>query len=258
MPILGFWLFDLLDPAYLLSNPLVWLLGIFQVWMLVDAVRREEWMWVVFIVIFPILNAILYFFLVYRGAPSAVQGFELPGTHERKRIRQLQDQIHHLDKPHHYSQLADIYFQQGKLAKAEENYRAAMQRDPEDLDTLAHYGHCLLRLNRAQEGLPLLEKVRASQPQHDYSHTLMALAEAYTALGRPADALAAWKQVLEQHSYPRARVQYAELLLRQGDPAAARKELEELIADDQHAPAFQRRRERVWLNKAKALLRGIR
>ena len=40
----------------------------------------------------------LYFFLVYRAAPSATQGFELPGANDRRRIKQLQAQIHHLDK----------------------------------------------------------------------------------------------------------------------------------------------------------------
>ena len=30
----------------------------------VDAFRREEWMWVAFIILFPLLNAVLYFFMV--------------------------------------------------------------------------------------------------------------------------------------------------------------------------------------------------
>ena len=37
----------------------------------------------------------------------------------------------------------------------------------------------------------------------------------------------------------------------------AKTELNEVLADDRHAPAFQRRRERVWVRKAKALLRKI-
>ena len=36
--------------------------------------------------------------------------------------KELQDQIHHLDKAHHHSQLADIYFAQGKLKEAEKEY----------------------------------------------------------------------------------------------------------------------------------------
>ena len=64
-----------LSPDTLLSNPLLWLFGVFDLWMLIDAVRREEWLWAVFIFIFPVINAVLYFFMVYRAAPSATRGF---------------------------------------------------------------------------------------------------------------------------------------------------------------------------------------
>ncbi len=246
-------LLDFLD----LRHPLYLLFGLFALWMLIDAIRREEWFWAIFIFLFPPLNAILYYFLVYRQNAPAIRGFELPGAHDRRRIKQLQDQIHHLDKAHHHSQLGDIYFQQGKLAKAEACYRAALERDADDLDTLAHYGQCLLRLRRVQEALPLLERACREEPGHDYGHSLMALAETYTALGRNDEAIATWRQVLGSHTYARARVQLAELYVAANQPDLARAELREVVADDPHAPAFQRKRERVWVRRAKALLRRI-
>jgi hypothetical protein len=237
------------------SSPLLLLFGLFALWMLVDAVRRGEWLWALFIVIFPFLNAILYFFLVYRQAAGPMRGFELPGAQDRRRIKELQDQIHHLDKAHHHAQLGDIYFHQGKLDQAGACYRAALEREPDDPDTQAHYGQCLLRQRRTHEALPLLEKVCAQNPDHDYGYSLMALAEAYTALGRTADAMAAWQRVLAQHTYARARVQFAELLLAQNQRDTARATLQEVVNDDAHAPAFQRRRERIWVQRARTLLR---
>src|SRR5947207_15143336 len=127
----------------------------FQVWMLFDAVRREEWIGALFIFIGFGLSALLYFFLVYRDSPSATRGFELPGAHDRRRIKELQAQIHHLDKPHHYFQLGDIYFQQSKLDQAEACYRSALERDSQDIDTRAHLCQCLLRLKRPAEARPL-------------------------------------------------------------------------------------------------------
>src|SRR5690349_19371542 len=165
--------------VYLLRSPVFWIGTIFQIWMLIDAVRQREWMWVVVILVFPGFGSLLYFFNVYRGSGGAMRGFELPGAHSRKRIKELQAQIHHLDKAHHHSQLADIYFQQGKLKDAEASYRAALERDPQDEDTRAHLGQCLLRQNRPQEALPLLEAVGNANPKHDYGHTLMALAETF-------------------------------------------------------------------------------
>lgn len=238
---------------YLLRSPIFWLGTAFQLWMLIDAVRQQEWMWVVIIVVFPYFGSLFYFFQVYRGSGGATRGFELPGAHSRQRIKELQAQIHHLDKPHHHLQLADIYFQQGKLKDAEASYRAAMERDSQDEDTRAHLGQCLLRQNRFEEALPLLEGVCNANPKHDYGHTLMALAETLRALGQTDHAAAVFEQVTENHSYARARVQLAELYLSAGRAGAARQQIDEVLADARHAPAFQRRRERTWVRKAKAL-----
>ena len=243
--------------THYLTSPLALALLIFQVWMIVHAIRHREWVCLFFLVVFPLFGTFWYFFSVYRAAPSATRGFELPGAHDRRRIKELQARIHHLDKPHHHSQLGDIYFQQGKLAEAEASYRAALERDPEDLDTRAHLGHCLLRQRRAAEALPLLDGVCAENPKHDYGHSLMALAETLGALGEQDAAIATWRRVTENHSYPRAKVQLAELLIGRGENEAARAEIREVLTDDPHAPAFQRKRDRVWVNRAQKLARKL-
>jgi hypothetical protein len=240
--------------SYLLTSPFWLAVTIFQVWMLVDAIRQREWIWAVFIFLGWGVSALLYYFFVYRAAPSATRGFELPGAHDRRRIKELQAQIHHLDKAHHHSQLGDIYFQQGKLDKAEAGYRAALARDPQDIDTRAHLGQCLLRQKRAAEARPLLEGVMNEKPDHDYGHTMMALAETLTALGENDKALLYWQHITQNHSYPRAKVQLAELYLARSQPDRARTELQEVVADDAHAPAFQRKRDRIWVRRAKSLM----
>jgi hypothetical protein len=263
-----FALFDeLRNPALLLANPVAWVLIPFQVWMLVDAVRREEWIWAVFIFValafssvMPI-SALLYYFMVYRvlgpvggGGGGLTRGFELPGAGERRRIRELQGRIHHLDKARDHLELADIYFSQGKLQQAESSYRASLQRDGSDLDAIAHLGQCLLRLGRAAEALPLLQRVIADDSRHDYGHTLMALAETQSALGNADAAFLSWQRVLENHGYARARVQFAELLMSRGERERARAELNEVISDDLHAPKFQRGRDKPWVRRARTLL----
>lgn len=242
-----------------LSNPLWLVLFGFQIWMLVHAIRQREWMWVVFIFIFPLINAALYYFLVYRNTQSSgpTRGFELPGAQSRKRIKELQAQIHHLDKAHHYSQLGDVYFQQGKLADAEACYRAALERDAQDLDTRAHLGQCLLRLNRPAEARPLLEGALTEKPEHDYGYTMMAQAETLMALGEIDNAILYWQHVTQNHSYPRAKVQLAELYLAKNQPDLARAEVKDVVSDDAHSPAFQRRRDRTWIRRAKSLLRRL-
>jgi len=239
------------------SNPL-WLVVVgFQIWMLVHAIRQREWMWAVFIFIFPLINAVLYYFLVYRNTAATTRGFELPGAQSRRRIKELQAQIHHLDKAHHHSQLGDIYFHQGRLQLAEGSYRAALERDPQDLDTRAHLGQCLLRLQRPAEARPLLEGVLTEKPDHDYGYTMMAQAETLTALGETDNAILYWQHVTQNHTYPRAKVQLAELYLAKNQLEPARTELQDVVSDDAHSPAFQRRRDRVWVNRAKSLMRSL-
>lgn len=248
----------LMEFFYWIYSPVGWVFGAFVIWMAVDAVRRREWLWALFILAFPGIGALWYFFWVYRGSPSATQGFELPGAHSRKRIKELQAQIHHLDKAHHHFQLGDIYFQQGKLDKAEACYRASLERDAQDIDTRAHLGQCLLRQNKASEALPLLEVVCAEDPKHEYGYSMMALAEARAAVGQVDRAIAVWERVIDQHSYARARVQLAELYHSKNQDSQARTQLEEVIADDIHTPAFQRKRDRVWVRRAKKLLRQLK
>jgi tetratricopeptide (TPR) repeat protein len=249
---------NLFNTDYWLASPVFLLFGLFQLWMFIDAVRKQEWVWAVFIFIGWGVSAILYYFMVYRSAPSATRGFELPGAHSRRRIKDLQAQIHHLDKAHHHSQLGDIYFQQGKLEKAEASYRAAMERDPQDIDTRAHLGQCLLRLKRPAEARPLIEGAIAENPKHEYGYTLMALAETLQALGETDAALNVWKQVTENHSYPRAKVQLAEIYATKNQADLARTELMDVLSDDIHAPAFQRKRDRIWVRRAKSLIRKLK
>jgi hypothetical protein len=246
---------DLTYVSFLIANPWIIPLAGFMLWMFIDAIRRREFLWAAFIVLGFGFSAVFYFFAVYRSRPSPTSGYELPGAADRTRIRELELQINNLDNAHQHSQLGDVYFQLGKLAKAETCYRAALERDSQDLDTRAHLGQCLLRQKRAAEAKPLLESVVARQPEHDYGHTLMALAETLTALGEPDKALDLWKQVTDNHAYPRARVQYAELLLARNENDAARTVLREVIEDDPHAPTHQRQRDRVWTRKAQSLLR---
>ena len=231
----------------------------FQIWMFVHAVRNGEYLWAAFIFFFSGFSALLYFFLAYRasGGGNPMAGFELPGAADRRQIKRLQADIHHLDKPHHHLQLADIYFSQGKLDLAEASYRAAYERDPKDDDIRAHLGNCLARRGKLQEALPLLESVCAQNPKHDYGYTLMTLAETQAATGQIDPALATWRQVLSLYGYPRARVQYADLLIKKKEYAEARKNLEEVIHDAPYATKFQRKREAVWFNRAKAALKSI-
>ncbi|MEI9863557.1 MAG: tetratricopeptide repeat protein [Limisphaerales bacterium] len=239
---------------YLLTSPVWLLMTAFQIWMLVHAIRNQEWFWAVIIFIGWGVSAVLYYFLVYRNSASATSGFELPGAQSRKRIKELQARIHHIGNASHHYQLGDVYFQKGKLVEAEKCYRTSLELDPKDIDTRAHLGQCLLRQKRFDEARPLLEGVMNEKPEHDYGHTMMALAETMTALGETDNALLYWQHITQNHSYPRAKVQLAEIYIAKNQPDLARVQLKDVLNDDVHAPAFQRKRDRMWIRRARGLI----
>ena len=245
---------DLESLRWLLLNPLVLLMTGFQLWMFIHAVRQRDWLWAVFIMIGWGLSAFIYFLNVYTAKST---GFELPGTQSRARIRELKSQIHHLDNAYHHYRLGDVYFQRGKYAEAEKCYRAALEREPNDIDARAHLGQCLMRLKRPAEARPLLDGVCRENFKHDFGFSLMAYAEALTALNETDAAFDIWKHVVENNSYARAKVQYAELCLKKQQPDLARAQLKDVINDDNFAPAYQRRRDRVWTSRARSLLRSL-
>lgn len=238
--------------GWFLSHPLALAIAAFQIWMLVHALRQREWLWAVIIFFGYGLGALWYYLMVYRE--SASSGFELPGAQSRTRIKELQAKIHHLDNAYHHFQLGDVYFQRGKFTEAEGCYRAALARDPQDIDARAHLGQCLARLKRHAEARPWLEGVMHEKPEHDYGYTMMALAETLGALGETDSALQYWQHLVQNHSYPRAKVQLAELYAARNQSEAARAELRDVLSDDSHAPAFQRARDRVWIRRARTLM----
>ncbi len=259
--LLGSLLEGLFHPEFLLGSPVALLAFAFSLWMFVDALRRQEWIWAVCIAVFTVFSAMLYFFLVYRqqgpaagGGMGGFSGLELPGARQRARMREIRARIHDLDHARDHLDLADLMFSRGKFKEAEASYRASLARDPEDMDAAAHLGQCLMRLGRPAEARPLLEGVLAKDPRHDYGHTRMALAEALTALGDTPASLNHWHEVNQNHGYPRARVQHAELLLAHGRRAEALALAREAVADDDHAPRFQRQRDKAWIRRARRIL----
>ena len=82
--------------------------------------------------------------------------------------------------------------------------------------------------------------------------------EKLTKLGQKDAALAAWKNVLENHTYARARVQLARLYLERGEKELAKKELNDFLVDAGYGVSFQKKLDKPWIRQAKGMLKEIR
>ncbi|HIG30406.1 MAG TPA: tetratricopeptide repeat protein [Verrucomicrobiales bacterium] len=259
-------IFDPGNWQYILNHPWMWLVLAFQIWMMVDAFRRGEWIWFVLLLIFlgSGITPLLYYFFVYRtsGPMTRVSGgggpaIEIPGHQDRKHIKELEAQIELLDKAHHYSELGDIFLKQGKSSKAEECYLGSLERDPDDLDTKAHLGRCLLQQEKIEESMRCLQEVFDENSDHDYGQTALSLAEAKQKSGQNGEAIEVIAVVLENHSYAEAHIQLAELYLLENDKEKARGYLNEVVLGTNALPEYQKKRDAKWIRKAKKLLQSL-
>src|SRR5476649_1039444 len=130
----------------MLTSPLWLALTAIQIWMLVDAYRQREWLWVPLIIVGWGFAALWYYLTIYRASASPVSGYELPVPPNRRSIQSLEEQARYLDNAYNHLQLGDVYFQRGNFTVAEECYRTALNRDTKDMDTRSRLGQCLLRL----------------------------------------------------------------------------------------------------------------
>ena len=95
-------------------------------------------------------------------------------------------------------------------------------------------------------------------PRHDYGYSMMALAETLSAVGEQTPRWKSGSTGDGNHSYPRAaRCNWPGCMCHENQPDLARVELRDALADDIHAPKYQRRRDRVWVRRAKSVARKL-
>lgn len=72
--------------------------------------------------------------------------------------------------------LANLYFQAGRLIDAEQEYLRSMELDPENPETNLNLAQLYLRTNRPEKAIPLLEKFLEEYPQHEGAVKLLEIA----------------------------------------------------------------------------------
>ena len=234
-----------------------WLFGLavlgFSIWMVVDCWQRGNATWWIFIILFfqPI-GALVYFVTQYWDSTRLEHGLWQRLT-IGSRIRDVKARAHYLDTSTAFEELGDLYASIRKWSQAEEAYRAALQRDAGNLDAQVRLGYVLVELGRADESWSLLGPAYQKNPGFDDDKLIRHLARCQAMRGNFVDARNLYEYFLRKHTYTEVQLEYARMLLQAGDRDAARKALEELIRDAQHAPKFAQRRDRRWIREARRI-----
>lgn len=224
---------------------------------IVHFIRRRPdnyWLWI--ILVGGWIGALVYIFAeVLPDAGLLRQSFKT--FPRRRRIRELQAVI--LDNPSagNYEELADLYLDEGKFAKARECYDKAISSRTDSPDPFYRRGVAEIELGDFAAAVPDLERVVAKDPKYDFHRAAGLLAHAYAQTGQTEKADVLFRQATQISTLSETYLNYASFLKAQGRTAEAREWTQRILAKKPTLPGYLRRRERPWFRRAKGLLKQL-
>jgi hypothetical protein len=228
-----------------------------QIGCVIHFVRRRPstyWLWI--ILMFGPLGSLAYILVEVLPDATLLRGsFEV--FPRRRRIRQLEKLI--LDNPSsgNLEELADLYLDDGKPAKARELYDRAITPRTATIDPYYRRGIAALELNDVEAAVADLSRVVTHDPKYDFHRAAGLLAHACGRLGHHEEAEAWFKQATALSTASELAIHYAEFLEGRQRPAEARDWAQRVLDKKVTMPSYLRRRERPWFRRAKAILKRI-
>jgi hypothetical protein len=215
--------------------------------------RRPDTYWIYIIIFLGPLGAAIY--LLVEALPDlgllrqTVKVFP-----RRKRIHELEAAV--LDNPSagNYEELADLYMEDRKFAKARACYDRAISSRTDSPDPFYRRGVCEIELGDFPAAVSDLERVVNADSGYDFHRAKGLLAHAYANTGQPQKAAELFAQATTISTLSETYYNYAMFLASLGKTAEAREWAQKILAKKPTMPGYLRRRERPWFRKANSLL----
>lgn len=217
--------------------------------------RRPDGFWLFVIIFLGPIGALVYIGMeVVPDLTLLRQSFE--GVGRRKRIGYLEALVQQNPAPGNYEELADLYLDEGKYARARECYDKALART-ESADAVYRRGVAEIHLGDFPAAARDLEVVAARDPKYDLHRAIGLLAHAYASIGDSEKADALFRQATAISTLSETYFNYATFLVSQNRTAEAREWAQRILAKKPGMPRYLQRRERPWFRKARALLKRL-
>lgn len=218
--------------------------------------RRPDGFWLWIIIFGGGLGALVY--IVVEAIPDAGllrQSFKV--FPRRRRIRELESAI--LDNPSagNYEELADLYMEEGKFARARDCYNRAISSRTDSPDPFYRRGVCEIELRDFPAALQDLERVVSKDRKYDFQRAAGLLAHAYANTAQPEKADVLFREVVTTSTLSETYYHYALFLAAQQRWQEARHWAQQILAKKPTMPGYLRRRERPWFRKANSFLRNL-
>ena len=230
---------------------------ILQILAVVHFIRRRPdgiWLWV--IVFLGPVGALVYIFMeVLPDLTLLRQSFE--GYGRRKRIKHLEAIVLQNPAAGNYEELADLYLDERKFARARECYDKAITPRTEDIDPIYRRGVAEVHLGDFPAAVRDLEQVTARDPKYDLHRAIALLSHAYASTGQPDRAEPLFRRATDASTISETYLNYATFLVSQNRAAEAREWAERVLGKRPGMPRYLQRRERPWFRKANTLLKRL-
>jgi hypothetical protein len=218
--------------------------------------RRPDTYWLWIILIGGGLGAVVYIFVeVLPDFGLLRSSFKV--FPRRRRIRELEAVI--LDNPAagNLEELADLYLEEGKYARAREFYDRAISSRTDSPDPFYRRGLAEIEMADFPAAVSDLERVLQKEPKYDFHRAAGLLAHAYAKTGQVEKADALFRKTVQISTLSETYLNYANFLASQGRTAEAREWTQRILAKKPTLPGYLKRRERPWFRKANSLLKQL-
>jgi hypothetical protein len=218
--------------------------------------RRPDNYWFFVIIFLGPVGALAYILMeVVPDLGLLRQSFE--GFGRRNRIGRLEAIVLENPSVGNYEELADLYLDEGKYARARECYDKAISSRTDYPDPIYRRGIAEIHLGDYAAAVQDLEYVTARDPKYDLHRAIALLAHAYANTGKPDQAEALFQQATQISTLSETYYNYATFLAAEKRTAEAREWAERILAKKPTMPRYLQRRERPWFRKARALLKRL-
>ena len=239
------------DIATPLQGPLIWVLLIFSIWMLSDAIRRRAgWFWYIVILAAP-LGAVIYFVAVKltgmsgRSSEATLAGLgSVSASNKKIALTLLSSQLDRADQ----LEAADQY------DEAVHIYEEALERDPNCLRALHGMARCELGLGHPRAAVTLLEKIMNADREFGNFGAALDYADALWLAGQRQDTLDLLRGLVGTTGRMNHRLALAHYLAENGDAADAKSEAQRVIHDHAALSAEEQMRQQRWRDRATQML----
>ena len=238
----------------LFANPFGWILTAIAIIHFIR--RRPEMYWLWIIIIGGWIGALVYIaaevvpdLALLRGSSNLFARYQ--------RIRRLEDIVRQNPAAGNYEELADLYLEDKKYARARECYDRAISSRTDSPDPFYRRAICEVFMRDFAPAVEDLQRVIAKDPKYDFLRAQALLAHAYANTGNIEEAEKIFSSVTQTSTTSETLYNYAVFLQQQGRPGDARVWAQNILDKKPAMPRYLRRRERPWFRKAASLLKQL-